>query len=105
MVWHYHDDDVPGPAADVSLVSKDFGLPEKSEVQHFRDRRGHSNAYAAWRPMGSPQPPTSAQYAELEMASELATFKGPMAVDIADGRATMRFMLPRQGVSLVVLEW
>jgi xylan 1,4-beta-xylosidase len=55
--------------------------------------------------MGSPQPPSSAQYAELETASELATLKGPSAIDIAGGRATIPFTLPRQGVSLIVLSW
>ena len=106
LIWHYHDDDVPGPAAEVSLVVEGLGVPQRrAKLQHFRIDGDHGNAYTAWRRMGSPQPPSSAQYAELEKASELATLKGPMAVDIADGRATMRFMLPRQGVSLVVLEW
>ena len=106
LLWHYHDDDVPGPAADVSLAVEGFGAPHsRAKVQHFRIDGDHSNAYTAWQRMGSPQPPSSAQYAELEKASELATLKGPLAVDIADGRATIRFTLPRQGVSLIVLAW
>ena len=40
-----------------------------------------------------------------EKASELATLKGPASVELADGRATIPFTLPRQGVSLLVLEW
>ena len=30
---------------------------------------------------------------------------GPASVDVTDGRTTIRFALPRQGVSLLVLEW
>ena len=106
LIWHYHDDDLPGPVADVSLVVEGLEAPQgKARVQHFRIDVDHSNAYAVWRRMGSPQPPSSTQYSELEKASELATLKGPTAVDIASDRATMSFTLPRQGVSLIVLEW
>jgi xylan 1,4-beta-xylosidase len=55
--------------------------------------------------MGSPAKPSAAQYAQLEKASELATLPGPANVDVADGRAAIRFTLPRQGVSLLVVEW
>jgi xylan 1,4-beta-xylosidase len=106
LIWHYHDDDVPGPAADVSLVIEGLGTATgKAKMQHLRIDGDHSNAYAVWRRMGSPQPPSSAQYSELEKASELAAVKSPAAVDVAGGRATIPFTLPRQGVSLIVLEW
>ena len=106
LVWHYHDDDVPGPAADVSLVLEGLGAAlKRAKVQHFRIDADHSNAYAMWQRMGSPQRPSSAQYDALNEASELATLKGPTVVDIAGGRATIPFALPRQGVSLIVLAW
>jgi xylan 1,4-beta-xylosidase len=106
LIWHYHDDDVPGPTADVSLVVEGLAVPRgKTKMQHFRIDGDHSNAYAVWRRMGSPQPPSSAQYSELEKASELAALNGPAAINIADGRTTIPFTLPRQGVSLIVLEW
>jgi xylan 1,4-beta-xylosidase len=106
LIWHYHDDDVPGPAAHVSLVVEGLGAAQgKARVQHFRIDGDHSNAYAVWRRMGSPQPPSQRDYSELEKASELATLTGPATVDIIGGRATIPFTLPRQGVSLIVLEW
>ena len=55
MAWHYHDDDVPGPAADIKFALE--GLPVQSgtaKIQHFRIDEDHSNAYAAWKRMGSP---------------------------------------------------
>jgi xylan 1,4-beta-xylosidase len=106
LVWHYHDDDVPGPAADVSLVVEGLGSSlKRAKVQHFRIDADHSNAFAVWQRMGSPQRPSSAQYEELEKASELGTLKGPTAIDVASGRATIPFTLPRQGVSLIELAW
>lgn len=106
MVWHYHDDDVPGPSAEVLLRIK--GIESKrgtATLQHFRIDADHSNAYTIWRRMGSPQNPSAAQYAQLEKASDLAMVKGPSRIDVAEGRATVAFTLPRQAVSLVVIAW
>ena len=56
--------------------------------------------------MGSPASPTAAQYAQLEAASELALLGGaPARVDVVDGRASLQIALPRQAVSLLVIEW
>ena len=106
MAWHYHDDDVPGPAADVSLAIEGLGVTRKgASLQHYRIDTEHSNAYAVWQRMGSPESPSPAQYTQLEKASELASLTGPSRVDVADGRATLAFTLPRQAVSLLVVEW
>ena len=64
LVWHYHDDDVPGPAAAVTLNID--GLPaamSQVKLEHFRIDDEHSNAFTAWKRLGSPQHPTAAQYA------------------------------------------
>jgi xylan 1,4-beta-xylosidase len=106
LVWHYHDDDVAGPAADVVLNVEGLGVQRgTAKLQHFRIDAAHSNAYAAWLDMGSPQPPSPAQYAALEKASELARLDGASTVAVAGGRADVTFALPRQAVSLLVLEW
>ena len=73
MLWHYHDDDLAGPAAEVELTLAN--LPQTSgtaKIEHFTIDAEHSNAYAAWQRMGSPQEPTPEQYAELEQAAQLA---------------------------------
>ena len=106
LAWHYHDDDVAGPAAEVSLAVEGLGLKQgKAKLQHFRVDAAHGNAYAVWQQMGSPATPSSAQYSQMQKASELAMLAGPSSVDVKEGRATVPFTLPRQGVSLVVLEW
>lgn len=105
MVWHYHDDDVVGASASVELEID--GLPtefQSAQITHYRVDQFHSNAYDAWRRMGSPAAPDAQQYAELESASKLATLDAANAIRIENGKAKLTFTLPRQGVSLVVLE-
>jgi xylan 1,4-beta-xylosidase len=105
MVWHYHDDDVVGANAEVALEIE--GLPtdfQSAQITHYRVDQSHSNAYDAWRRMGSPAAPDAQQYAELESASRLATLDAASAIKIENGKAKLTFTLPRQGVSLIVLE-
>ena len=104
LVWHYHDDDVIGTAAEVELSLSN--LPVRSgtvRLRHFRIDENHSNAFAEWQHIGSPQQPTPAQYARLEKAGQLANLEAPHRVRVKDAHATVRFILPRQGVSLLVL--
>ena len=74
-------------------------------VEHYRIDETHSNSYAAWKRMGSPIAPNEQQYAQLEAAGKLATMESPGTVRIEGGQATVPLALPRQAVSLVVLEW
>jgi xylan 1,4-beta-xylosidase len=104
LLWHYHDDDLPGPEANVDLSISD--LPEASrpaKCLHFRIDDDHSNAFRAWQRMGSPQPPTAEQYRRLEETGRLATVPAPQNAGVSDGRVNVSLRLPRQAVSL--LEW
>ena len=108
LVWHYHDDDVPGATADVALTFA--GLPAEAataRVAHYRVDATHSNAYTLWQSLGSPVAPTKPQYTQLAAAAQLATYTGatPATLTTADGAATLTFPLPRQAVSLLVLSW
>ena len=106
LVWHYHDDDVPGPDASITLNVDHLALRQgRARLRHDRIDGTHSNAYSAWQRLGSPARPTPAQYAELERASQLATVEGPGTVPVVNGGAAMTFLLPRQGVSLISLTW
>ena len=104
MVWHYHDDDLRGPAAEVriDLPGAPKGLPVIT--RHLVDET-HSNAFTAWQAMGSPQQPTAGQLAELEQACRLATVEeAPRFIEEEDLSAVM-VTLQRQGVTLLELEW
>jgi xylan 1,4-beta-xylosidase len=105
MAWHYHDDDVPGPDAVVELhvggVSVGSG---EAKVRHFRIDQEHSNAFTAWKKLGSPQQPTAEQYAQLEKAGRLATLASGVT-PVENSEAIIQFTLPRQAVSLIELAW
>jgi xylan 1,4-beta-xylosidase len=104
LAWNYHDDDVPAPAAEVDLLVDH--VPDGAvTVEHFRVDADHSNAYEAWKRMGSPQKPTADQYAQLEKAGQLAQIGPPQRLEASEGRVRLAFTLPRQGVSLVTIAW
>ncbi len=107
LAWHYHDDDVAGPDAAVTLSLEGLGLKQgKAKLQHFRIDAAHSNAFTAWQRLGSPAAPSPAQYEQLQAASQLTPLAGaPASLDVAGGRASLQIALPRQAVSLIVIEW
>ena len=104
LVWHYHDDDLPGPDAAVDLQMNGIKFADgKAKLAHYRIDAEHSNAYEVWKKMGSPFPLTEKQFAALEQAGQLAALGEAETVDVKGGRAEVKFNLPRQGVSLLVL--
>lgn len=106
LVWNYHDDDIAAPPAAVQLAIE--GLPDTASrvlLRHYRIDRYHSNAYTAWKKMGSPQTPTSEQYAKLERAGQLQLFESPRWLSNGKGDVKLSFALPRQAVSLVEMIW
>ena len=106
MVWHYHDDDVAGPDAAVTLSLA--GLPAAASgarLTHYRIDETHGNAYGAWKRMGSPIAPNERQYQQLLDASKLGTIEPPGNVRVVSGESVVSFQLPRQGVSLLVFDW
>ena len=106
LVWHYHDDDVPGPDARVELALAN--LPVRAgaaRLTHYRIDDAHSNAYAEWRRLGSPAEPDESQYGSMKKAGGLALVAEGTPTELADGGATLRFSLPRQAVSLLELDW
>jgi xylan 1,4-beta-xylosidase len=104
LVWHYHDDDVAGPVASVKLELRGLSWSGNAELIHFRVDENYSNSFEKWKAMGSPQQPTAKQYAELTEASKLAMLESPRPLIVKDGGSIITFDLPRQGVSLLLLQ-
>jgi xylan 1,4-beta-xylosidase len=106
MLWNYSDDDLAAPAAEVSV--KISGLPatvHRVLLEHFRIDDTHSNAYTAWKAMGSPQSPTQEQYLRLKAAGQLELLNSPEWLDVTASSVTVSTELPRQATSLLHLEW
>ena len=103
VLWNYQDEDIPAPASEVALDI--VGIPaQRARVTEWRMDGEHSNAYAAWLKMGSPQQPTPAQVAELEKASQLEVLV-EHAAKVDQNAVQWKTSLPRQAVSLVHVTW
>jgi len=106
LLWNYHDADEPAPASSVSLSIS--GLPDNVHrvlVQHYRIDDTHSNAYTVWKQMGSPQQPTTEQYAQLQASAGLQLLTAPLWAEVANGKLQLNSSMPRQSISLVKLTW
>lgn len=104
LVWHYHDDDLRGPDAEVrvDLIGAPKGVPK---VKRYLVDETHSNSFTAWRAMGSPQQPSAEQIAELEEACKLVDLKEEPRFIEEENLSAVMVTLPRQGVTLLEMEW
>jgi xylan 1,4-beta-xylosidase len=106
MLWNYHDDEAPAPAASVELVLHNLpGRAQSLRVRHYRIDGSHSNAFAAWKEMGSPEQPSAEQYRRLEAAGQLEEIAAPALNEISSGQWKMTLWLPRHAVSLLEVVW
>jgi len=106
MAWNYHDDETSGPAVPVAPeIGGPPALAARILVRPYRIDDSHSNAYTAWKRMGSPQHPTPEQYAELESAGQLQLLESPRWVNRGRGAGALECSRPRHALSLVQLSW
>jgi xylan 1,4-beta-xylosidase len=106
LVWNYHDDDLPFSAASIDLVIT--GLPANAKrglLEHFRVDSDQSNAFTAWKEMGSPSSPSESEYKRLENAGQLQLLSSPAWTEIKQGSIRLQFVLPPQGLSLIRFSW
>jgi xylan 1,4-beta-xylosidase len=106
MVWNYDDDEAPAPSAPVEVIFE--GIPSAATrvlLKHYRIDGRHSNAYTAWKEMGSPQDLTLVQGKRLEAAGQLEILESPHWLETDKGAVRIEFSLPRHGLSLLQLSW
>jgi len=105
LICHYHDDDLPGPEADIFMTLSGLPVDGNVKIKKFQIDGELSNGFTAWKKMGSPTNPTRSQFAKLEQASHLATMPSPPNASIIGGKIGIKFNLPRQAVALYELSW
>lgn len=106
LMWHYHDDDVIGPDAAVNLIIEHLPLAAgKVQMVQYRIDAERSNAFNAWKRMGSPATPSAQQIAQLQKAGQLETLGKREKFSINGASTNVEFTLPRQAVALMVFEW
>lgn len=106
LIWNYKDEAVGVPAATIRLTLT--GLPQgvsRMLLEHWRVDHDHSNAYAAFERMGSPQAPSDTQYEELKRAGQLQLLGSPRWMTVKDDTIELTFTEPLQGVSLLGFTW
>jgi xylan 1,4-beta-xylosidase len=103
LLWHYHDDDVPGPTAQVHVVvtGSTPGLQQQARV--WRVDRDNGNAFAIWQALGSPVHPTGEQIKKLTGGSRMKARLVPVGPRATDGSVSLDRELPLQGVELIEL--
>jgi xylan 1,4-beta-xylosidase len=104
LVWNYHDDDLPAPAPQIAVAVEGLSARQATVTEYRVDDR-HSNAYEAWKQMGSPAALTSEQRTRLEKAGQLGTMGDPTRQRIDNGRLVIGLSLPRQGVALFTIAY
>jgi xylan 1,4-beta-xylosidase len=104
MIWNYHDKDMKGTPEKVDVHIN--AVPaRKLTLTHYRIDDEHSNSYEVWKKMGSPQDPSPTQIAELKRAGQLKTIENPRILTPKSDKLVLTITLPRQGVSLLKLDW
>lgn len=98
LLWHYHDDDLPGPVAEVRLTVAGLA-PGFEQARVWQVDRNHGNAYATWLRMGSPAKPTKAQIDRLLRAARMSAQS--IRIRERGDRATLVRRLPLQSVELI----
>ena len=106
MLWNYQDNAVAGPGTEVRVSIR--GIPRtvhRALLLRYRIDENHSNAFAVWKQMGSPQQPNAEQYARLQAAGQLQQEGSPAWVTVDQGQLHMRLHLPRESVALLRFTW
>jgi xylan 1,4-beta-xylosidase len=104
LLWHYRDDDVPGPAADIQLTISGLAPGRVHNARAWRVDHDHGDAFTAWKAMGSPARPTAAQVAALVRASLMSPQALRLESPSGDGRCGLNVRLPLQGVYLLEID-
>ena len=104
MIWNYHDEDKQSETENITVTIEGMRA-KKCILTHYRIDNEHSNSYELWKKMGSPQNPSSLQINQLEDAGQLATLEKNVTLNNKNGKAVIAIELPRQGVSLLKMDW
>jgi len=105
LVWNYHDEDKPGTSDTIAMNIRGLPLHLHFLLTEYRIDDTNSNSYTLWKQMGSPQQPTQDQIEQLEKAGQLQKLNESKKTASKDGSLQLNIVLPRQGVSLLKLEY
>ncbi len=103
LLWHYRDDDVPGPTAQVHISITGLSSGRRYQVLVWQVDQHNGNAFTAWKAMGSPDIPNDKQVAALTRASQISAQTVPLSMKGPE-TAVLERSLPLQGVTLIEIK-
>lgn len=106
MVWNYQDTIAKDPPTSARVVVR--GVPagvKQVKVREWRVDETHSNAYTAWKAMGSPAHPSAEQTPKLEQAGRLQELDVARSVAVVNGDVRLEQTLPGESVALYEVSW
>jgi xylan 1,4-beta-xylosidase len=101
LLWHYQDDDVAGPPAEVHLLLTGLAPGLQRQARVWRVDRQNGDAFTAWKAMGSPVKPTKQQVDQLVWSSHMAARAVRMGPRLHDASVALERHLPLQSVELI----
>lgn len=101
LLWHYRDEDVPGPAAEVHLLVNGIKVGGHLQARIWRVDRENGNAFTAWSAMGAPASPTQLQIDQLRSASQMVARPISLGPRMNDGSVALDTGLPLQGIAII----
>jgi xylan 1,4-beta-xylosidase len=101
LLWHYQDDDVPGPPAEVHLLLTGLAPGAQRQARVWRVDRRNGDAFTAWKAMGSPAKPTQQEVDKLAWSSRMAARPLRMGPRLHAGSVVLERHLPLQSVELI----
>src|SRR5581483_6777267 len=104
LLWHYRDDDVPGPTADIHLSLSGLAPGVDWRARVWRVDRQSGDAFSAWKAMGSPAKPTQVKIDRLISASHMIIREMRLHAGAPAGDAMVERRLAPQSVELIELE-
>jgi xylan 1,4-beta-xylosidase len=103
LLWHYRDDDVPGPMAEVQLVLTGLAPGLERQARVWRVDHENGNAFTSWQAMGSPARPTKQQIKRLVGQARMTARPVRVGRRGSDGSVSLDRRLPLQSVELIEL--
>ncbi len=104
LLWHYHDDDVPGPTADIHLSLAGLAPGVDFQARVWRVDRQNGDAFSAWKAMGSPEKPSQVQVDRLVSAARMVVQQVRLHSGAPEGNAMLERRLAPQSVELIELD-
>ncbi len=105
LLWNFDEDpDATGEAEiELSVKNPAFSM-RRAKIFLYRIDNQHSNAYAAWCELGSPQDPSPEQLEVIRGRESLEMVESPKSIEIGQNGFRKRFRLPMHGAMLLKIE-